>query len=123
MCFFDDKFFPLATNSFSPFNSQNTFFSREALKKYLVIPHIGRMDDIWAAYYVQAKNNTVVFHEASVYQDRNIHDLIKDMKQEYMGYENNLKMVNELPQNPDAILSYLPEKSKHAFELYKKHFK
>ena len=32
MCFFDDKYFPIATNTFSPFNSQNTFFSRKALK-------------------------------------------------------------------------------------------
>ena len=122
-CTFDASFFPMTANKMAPFNSQNTFITKKVLKDYFLFPHVGRMDDIWAAYYVQAKNNTVVFHEASVYQDRNIHDLIKDMKQEYMGYENNLKMVNELPQNPDAILSYLPEKSKHAFELYKKHFK
>ena len=55
------------------------------------MPFVGRMDDIWAAYYVQAKGCNVVFGKASVYQERNVHDLVRDMKQEYLGYENNLE--------------------------------
>ena len=47
MCFFDDKYFPIATNTFSPFNSQNTLFSREAIKRFMVLPFICRMYDIW----------------------------------------------------------------------------
>ena len=122
-CTFDDKFFPIAANKLSPFNSQNTFLKGKLLKDYFLFPHVGRMDDIWASYYVQAKNNCkVVVGKASVYQERNPHDLVKDMKQEYMGYENNLKIVQELPQDADALLKYLPEKSVLAFNLYKKHF-
>ena len=61
MCFFDDKHFPIATNTFSPFNSQNTLFSRKALKKYMVIPFIGRMDDIWGAYFLESLGFNVIY--------------------------------------------------------------
>lgn len=121
-CIFDDRYFPMAANKFSPFNSQNTFLSGSALKNYFLFPHIGRMDDIWASYYLQAKGLNVVYGKASVYQDRNIHDLVKDMKQEYLGYENNLALVEQLALNPKIILSYLPGKSIWAFNLYQKHF-
>ena len=85
--------FPIAGNSFAPFNSQNTFLSREILKDYFLYPRVGRMDDIWAAYYVQAKRYRVVFDRPSVYQCCNIHDLVHDMRQEYLGYEHNLALV------------------------------
>jgi hypothetical protein len=39
----------------SPFDSQNTFFTGAMIKDYFLYPHVGRMDDIWASYYVQAK--------------------------------------------------------------------
>jgi hypothetical protein len=121
-CKFDDSFFPLAGNKLSPFNSQNTFISGKLLKDYFLFPHVGRMDDIWAAYYVEALGAQVVYNKATVYQQRNIHDLVVDMKKEYCGYENNLKIVNELPGNPDAMLKYLPEQSVEAFKLYRRHF-
>ena len=41
---------------------------------------MGRMDDIWASYYVQAKGFKVLYNKPSVYQDRNVHGLTKDMK-------------------------------------------
>jgi len=112
----------LSANKLSPFNSQNTFLNAKWLKDYFLFPHIGRMDDIWAAYYIEAKGAKVLYHEASVFQDRNVHDLVRDMKMEYIGYENNLKLVTELPSNPEVMLNYLPERSKLAFELYQKHF-
>jgi hypothetical protein len=121
-CKFDKGCFPIASNRLSPFNSQNTFISGKWLKDYFLFPHVGRMDDIWASYYVEAKGCNVMYDKASVYQARNVHDLVKDMKAEYMGYENNLKIVNELPSDPNAILKYLPERSQQAFTLYQKHF-
>ncbi len=122
-CTFDDKYFPLASNKLAPFNSQNTFISGQWLKDYFLFPHIGRMDDIWAAYYVQAKGCRVVFSKASVFQARNPHDLTVDMKAEYLGYENNLKIVEQLPSDPDKILSFLPGRAIYAFKQYQKHFK
>lgn len=121
-CAFDSGGFPLAASKMAPFNSQNTFLKRPCLKDYFLFPHVGRMDDIWAAYYLQAKGAAVVFGKPSVYQQRNVHDLVKDMKQEYAGYENNLNIVTELAQDPEALMKYLPPKSIEAFELYRGHF-
>ncbi len=122
-CNFDSSCFPFASTKIAPFNSQNTFLSKKCLKDYFLFPHIGRMDDIWAAYYVQAKGYKVIFNDASVYQERNPHDLTKDMKKEYLGYENNINLIDELIQDSESIYSYLPGKSIRAFELYKRHFK
>lgn len=121
-CTFDDKYFPMASNRLAPFNSQNTFISAKWLKDYFLFPHIGRMDDIWASYYVESKGCQVIFSKASVFQARNPHDLTRDMKAEYLGYENNLKIVEELPKDPDKILSYLPGRAVYAFKQYQKHF-
>jgi hypothetical protein len=122
-CDFDPAAFPIASNKLSPFNSQNTFLAGNVLNNYFLYPHVGRMDDIWAAYYVQAKDYRVVYGKASVFQDRNVHDLTRDMRQEYLGYENNMRIVQELPKNPESLLAYLPGRAAWAFELYKRHFK
>lgn len=121
-CKFDDSFFPMASNRFAPFNSQNTFISGACLEDYFLFPHIGRMDDIWAAYYVQAKGYSAVFNCASVYQERNPHNLVRDMQQEYVGYENNLSLVADLARDPQSITAYLPGRSLWAFDLYQRHF-
>jgi len=121
-CKFDPKYFPLAASKLAPFNSQNTFMKAEVLSDYFLFPHAGRMDDIWAAYYVQARGKRVVFNKASVFQARNVHNLVKDMKNEYLGYENNLEVVTSLPGDPENLMKFLPERSVEAFRLYRKHF-
>jgi hypothetical protein len=121
-CTFDPSYFPLASTKIAPFNSQNTFLSKEVLSHYFLFPHVGRMDDIWAAFYVQAKGFKVSFGKASVFQDRNVHNLIKDMKAEYLGYENNQEMIEKLYQDPEAIRQYLPEATCRAWDLFRRHF-
>jgi hypothetical protein len=121
-CDFDRARFPMAANKPAPFNSQNTFLSGRLLPHYFLFPHIGRMDDIWAAYYVQARGARVVFGAPSVYQQRNVHDLVKDMRAEYLGYENNLRLCEDLAKDPEAILRYLPERSVAAFQAYRRNF-
>jgi hypothetical protein len=121
-CEFDAAPFPIASNKMGPFNSQNTFLSGHCIKDYFMFPHVGRMDDIWAAYYMQAKGYRVVWNKASVYQQRNVHDLVRDMQQEYCGYENNLKLVKSVALDPESITQYLPGRASWAFSLYKKHF-
>jgi hypothetical protein len=121
-CDFDPSVFPMAADKLGPFNSQNTFLSGRCLKDYFLFPHVGRMDDIWAAYYVQARGFRAVWNKASVYQQRNVHDLVRDMRQEYVGYENNLKLVEDLARDPESILAYLPGRSAWAFQLYRRHF-
>ena len=123
ICKFKDKYFPLTSNKVSPFNSQNTFISKKVLPHYFLFPHIGRMDDIWASYYVLSKGFKVVYNKASVFQKRNEHDLTKDMLKEFIGYENNLNLVKDLKKNINNINSYIPERSRLAFLRYQTHFK
>jgi hypothetical protein len=105
-----------------PFSSQNTFLTAEVLKDYFVLPHVGRMDDIWAGYYVQAKGYQVVYNRPSVYQARNEHDLVADMRNEYVGYENNLRLVRDLARSPESILAHIPSRAARALQLYRRHF-
>jgi len=121
-CQFDDAFFPIASNKPAPFNSQNTFLTRQALQQDFMFPQIGRMDDIWGAYHLQAQGFGVVFGKASVYQERNVHDPVVDMRQEYLGYEHNLPLVEALAKDPEALLAFLPGRASWAFNLYRRHF-
>ena len=106
----------------SPFNSQNTLIHREALPYYAVIPNIGRMDDIWGAYFMQHKfPNSVVFGESTVFQDRNQQDLIKNLKDEVIGYYFTLKLINHLFY--DGPTEEVFEKCKEFLNLYKSYFK
>ena len=117
-CDFDRSCFPMASNKLSPFNSQNTFLSRSVIPDYFLFPHVGRMDDIWAAFYVQSLGHQVVFGAPSVYQQRNEHDLTVDFTKEVLGYENNHRIVADLNRDPESIKNYLPGRSIYAWQLY-----
>ena len=118
-CLFNHDVFPFTSNAIAPFNSQNTFISRGVMQEYFLYPHIGRMDDIWASFYVQALGHKVVFAEPTVFQARNPHNLIEDMKREYLGYENNLSLLAEIRMDPDSVNKYLPSRTKEAWQRYK----
>ena len=108
---------PYCSDSISPFNSQNTFLAREVMPYYCVIPHIGRMDDIWGSYIMQHYfPNSVVYNKATVYQDRNEQDLIKNLEDEILGYKNTLSLTEDLSHWE----KYLPPESLNFIELYKK---
>ena len=118
-CNFNDEDFPFTSNKISPFNSQNTFLSKRIAKDYFLFPHIGRMDDIWAAYYVLSKGYKIIYNKATVIQERNEHNLINDLKNEYIGYENNLELVQSLIKDPEEIRKFLPEKTNNAWDVYR----
>ena len=118
-CVFNDADFPFTSDKISPFNSQNTFLSRKIANDYFLFPHIGRMDDIWASYYILAKGYKVIYNKATVVQDRNDHNLIEDLKKEYIGYENNLELIKALMSNPEHIRKYLPLETVEAWDLYR----
>ena len=118
MCFFDDKYFPIATNTFSPFNSQNTLFSREALKKYMLIPFIGRMDDIWGGYYLESLGFKVIYTKATVFQDRNIQNLTTNLVNEFIGYKSTLDLLNSLNKNSENIYNFLPDEASRCIIKY-----
>ena len=123
-CKFDPSQFPISGDKPAPFNSQNPIISRSIVKDYFLFPHIGRMDDIWAAYYVQSKGNKVVFSKPGVLSDRSLgtagrYSMVEDMKREYIGMENNMNLLNDLKSNSDTIEKYLPEQSWKAFTEWK----
>ena len=64
-CNFNKKVFPFFSKKISPFNSQNTLVSRKVIKDYFLFPHIGRMDDIWASFYVTSKKYQVLIYDNS----------------------------------------------------------
>ncbi len=119
-CNFKKNLFPFFSKKISPFNSQNTLITRKVIKDYFLFPHIGRMDDIWASFYVTSKKYRVLYNEPTVYQQRNVHNLIKDFKDEYIGYTNSLKLVEGLYKNSNNIYKFLPKKSSLAFDEWKK---
>lgn len=86
---------PYFSNKISPFNSQNTFIAREVIPFYTVWPYVGRMDDIWSSYYVQTIfTDNLVYCPASVYQDRNVQDLIINLEREVIGYRHTRDFIN-----------------------------
>ncbi len=114
-----NNFKPFGSNQIAPFNSQNTFLSREVLPYYAVLPHAGRMDDIWGAYIVQHYfPNSVVYNRATVYQDRNEQDLVTNLENEVIGYRNTLNLINDLKN----FTNYLPEASLKFWDVYIKQF-
>lgn len=122
-CEFDPGVFPLASNAVSPFNSQNTFLTRNWLPEYFLFPYVGRMDDIWASYHLQAQGARVVYDAPTVVQQRNPHDLVIDMKKEYLGYENNLRLVEAIAEGDKAaVLGFLPDEARRAFDRYRSLF-
>jgi len=123
VCDFNSEHFPLAGDKIAPFNSQNTFMSGSILKDYFLFPGIGRMDDIWASFYLQAKGHSVIFGKASVFQQRNEHDLTVDLEAEIPGMLNSLSILQDMTSDgPDAIFKYLPKKSVNAYKQYLTHF-
>lgn len=113
---------PYTSNKPSPFNSQNTILSREAMPHYFMFPGVGRMDDIFASYHVQAQGYRVMYGGPTVVQKRNEHNVLVDMQNELIGLHNNLAIVKEIPTNKNAVLDRLPPRSVEAFRLYQKHF-
>lgn len=105
-----------SSNAITPFNTQNTFISRRAITKYMDLPFVGRMSDIWGAYLLQKQTDCkVVFSPASVYQDRNLQDTVTNMEHELIGYRNTEKLLaNEFS---------LPIETKKAYDVYCNQFR
>jgi hypothetical protein len=114
-----NNFNPFCSNQIAPFNSQNTFLSRLVIPYYAVLPHVGRMDDIWGSYILQYYfPNSVIYNKATVYQDRNIQDLVTNLEKEVIGYRNTLKFLDNLSN----FTSLFPEETKTFWEVYRKQF-
>ena len=95
----------LGAGSWSPFNSQNTSWWREAAPlMYLPSYCSFRMTDIWRSFVAQRIawecEWGVLYHSSTMRQERNEHDLMRDFADEVPGYTHNAaigKMLAELP--------------------------
>jgi len=115
-----NPFNPFGSTQISPFNSQNTFLHRKILPYYAVLPHIGRMDDIWGSYIMQSFfPNSVIYNEPTVYQKRNEQDLISNLEKEILGYRQTLKLLNNL----ENFYDFLPKETQKFWDVYTKSFK
>lgn len=122
-CKFKKKYFPFTSNKISPFNSQNTFLSTDILKDYFLFPDQGRMHDIWASYYLQYKRGiNPVYCKPSVYQERNKHNLIDDLKAEIAGIKYSYSIINSMNKKKFFMRDFFSKRAVAAFNLYRKHF-
>ena len=109
-----DKADPIALQRgiYCPFNSQNTMWNIDAFA-LLYLPSFCsfRMTDIWRSFIAERilfeQGNSVSFKYATVYQERNPHNLMKDFEDEVPGYRWNREIVEGL-----CSLSLSPEKEK-----------
>jgi hypothetical protein len=107
------------STSISPFNSQNTFLARDVIPYYSVFPHVGRMDDIWGGYVLQYYfPNSVIYNKASVFQDRNVQDLITNLEKEIMGYRKTSELIRSLPD----WQSIVPKETLAYWDAYRRCF-
>ncbi len=93
----------LGNRSICPFNSQNTTWFREAFPlMYLPSYCSFRMTDIWRSFIAQriawSCGWSILFHEATVWQERNEHMILNDFKDELSGYCHNEEIMKRLMQ-------------------------
>lgn len=84
----------LGQGTWCPFNSQNTTFWKDAFPLLYLPYHCSfRMTDIWRSFIAQRLAWTagwnLAFHNATVFQERNEHDLMRDFADEVPGYLHN----------------------------------
>lgn len=103
--FRSDRRVALGSGAWCPFNSQNTTWYPEAFPLlYLPAYCSFRMTDIWRSFVAQriawANGWSVLYHEPTVWQDRNDHDLMRDFADEIPGYMNNAQIAAGLDALP-----------------------
>lgn len=91
----------LEAGTWCPFNSQNTIWWPEAFPLLYLPAFVSfRMTDIWRAFVAQiclyAMGGRLAFCEATMYQIRNEHSLIRDFADEVPGYLHNARILDIL---------------------------
>jgi glycosyltransferase involved in cell wall biosynthesis len=108
----------------TPFNSQNTIIIDKLFPALFLIPMyvniydhtIGRYDDIWQSYICQKimahHNLHVRFGTPFVHQNRNEHNLDRDIKEEFIGITSTDKLIeflDEIELYGDSVLENMYE--------------
>lgn len=105
-----------------PFNSQNTTFFEPAFPLLYLPYHCSfRMTDIWRSFVAQriayANGWGILFHAATVFQERNAHDLMRDFAEEVPGYLHNSAIRDALERlDIPAGVAQIPEAMRVCYE-------
>jgi hypothetical protein len=91
----------LEPRNWCPFNTQTTWWWPVAYPLLYIPSYCSfRMCDIWKSFVAQRclweLEMGIVFHAPEVYQDRNLHDLMRDFRDEIPGYDKNREICETL---------------------------
>lgn len=114
----------LDKNTISPLNSQNTFFKKESFPLLFLPAFVTfRFTDILRGFVAQpiiwSNNSRVGFGGATVTQERNDHDYLKDFKSEIPMYLDSEKVIQLAKKEVESNLSYLDNLVKIYYKLNK----
>lgn len=121
-----DRRVALSSGAWCPFNSQNTTWYSETFPLLYLPAHCSfRMTDIWRSFVAQriAWSNewSILFHESTVWQERNEHDLMRDFADEVPGYLNNARIAGELNALPiKPGLAHIPDNLRLCYEMLRR---
>jgi len=99
----------LAPGTWGPFDSQSTAVCRELAPLMFMWTDVGRYDDIWCSYLMRAIMDATGWHvtygEPLVRQERNPHNLLRDLKDEMFGYEHTETLCAFLRDISDELIA------------------
>lgn len=100
-----DRRIALTSGSWCPFNSQNTTWWKDAFSLLYLPSYCSfRMTDIWRSFIAQRiawlNGWAVLFHEPTMRQERNEHNLLQDFEDEIPGYLHNTRICEALEALP-----------------------
>lgn len=96
-----DRRVALTNGSWCPFNSQNTTWWPDAFELLYLPSYCSfRMTDIWRSFIAQRiawlNGWAILFHEPTMRQERNVHNLLRDFNDEIPGYIHNSEICEAL---------------------------
>ncbi len=96
-----DRRVALTEGSWCPFNSQNTTWWADTFELLYLPSYCSfRMTDIWRGFIAQRiallNGWAILFHEPTVRQQRNVHNLLHDFNDEIPGYLHNSEIGEAL---------------------------
>jgi hypothetical protein len=100
-----DRRVALTNGAWCPFNSQNTRWWPDAFELLYLPSYCSfRMTDIWRSFIAQRiawlNGWAILFHEPTMRQERNVHNLLRDFNDEIPGYLHNSEICGALESLP-----------------------
>lgn len=108
----------LAHGTWGPFDSQSTAVCRQLAPLMFMWTDVGRYDDIWCSYLMRAIMDVTGYHvtygEPLVRQERNPHNLLRDLKDEMFGYEHTEDLCSFLRDMSEELKLKRSETPEHS---------